>query len=89
VSTINALEFDGSSGIYPNPSNGLFQLTGNGLGDNEPMRISITNLAGLSIYSSERATKNQVIDITNVSAGIYFVNIIQGKSVTSVKLIKQ
>jgi hypothetical protein len=89
VSTINALEFDGSSGIYPNPSNGLFQLTGNGLGDNEPMRISITNLAGLSIFSSDRATKNQVIDITNVSAGIYFVNIIQGKSVTSVKLIKQ
>ena len=89
INAIDAIEFEGYLTIYPNPSNGLFQLINIGLADNEPMRVSIKNLAGVSVYSNDNATKNQVIDITNVSAGIYFVNIIQGKSVTSLKLFKQ
>lgn len=73
--------------IYPNPSNGTFQINSNGL---QVSRLEIYNLLGEKIYTSTKnAESNFTIDISNQSKGIYFVKIYEGEKSYTNKIIVQ
>ncbi|KAB2917661.1 MAG: DUF5011 domain-containing protein [Bacteroidetes bacterium] len=63
-----------SLGVYPNPSNGIFEVifTGESCG-----RLTITDIQGRTVHSMEAATLNSgrtPINISEMPAGLYFVN---------------
>lgn len=57
--------------IYPNPSKGEFQMTTN---IKEPMNVVVFNLVGQTVYSKANVTSNTVINIRDITSGIYFVS---------------
>lgn len=63
-------------GVAPNPSNGIFELTGLSANQN----YQIVNATGQIIATSQNST----IDLSNMENGIYFLNAAQ----RSVKLVK-
>jgi hypothetical protein len=74
--------------IYPNPSEGIFNIA---MGTINPKTILVYDIIGKIVYSKSEFETNQsnvAFDISDVSAGVYFVKIIsENKSVTR-KIIK-
>jgi hypothetical protein len=74
--------------IYPNPSEGIFNIA---MGTINPKTILVYDIVGKIVYSKSEFETNQsnvAFDISDVSAGVYFVKIIsENKSVTR-KIIK-
>ena len=58
--------------IYPNPSNGIYTLS---YGDVTIKNIEIFDVTGKIIYQQNQLSNQATIDITNASAGVYFVKI--------------
>ncbi|MBA2613162.1 MAG: PKD domain-containing protein [Bacteroidetes bacterium] len=86
---INPVEFENFNyAIYPNPNNGQFELTMDGLG-NETVKIKIYNLIGEVVYETETVKDNLVkkINLDNVSNGVYFVKINSGNKESTKKII--
>jgi len=55
--------------IYPNPTSGLFQISGDGY-----YAVVITDAAGRTVMNID-ATNNTIVDLTAFEKGIYFVRI--------------
>lgn len=72
--------------IYPNPSQGKFNVQ---VKDNlEPnATIRVLNALGQEIYNTSITSHNQTIDISNLSNGLFFVNILNGSSSSTSKII--
>jgi hypothetical protein len=74
--------------IYPNPSEGIFNVAMRTI---NPKTILVYDIIGKIVYSKSEFETNQsnvAFDISDVSAGVYFVKIIsENKSVTR-KIIK-
>lgn len=76
--------------IYPNPSNGIFTISGNKVDD--AVRISIYNSNGKLIYQSADEYINnfdEQIDISGFSKGIYFVKLQSATSMEMKKILLQ
>lgn len=56
--------------LYPNPSNGEFQMITN---VEQPMELTVFNMLGQTVYSAGNVTSNTVIDLTGVKNGLYQV----------------
>lgn len=56
--------------LYPNPSNGQFQMITN---VKAPTEVNIFNVQGQTVYTKGNVTSNTVIDISGVKSGIYYV----------------
>lgn len=69
--------------IYPNPSNGLFNIQVNG-SLSDIYTIEIYNHSGELVYGGRTLHSNNVIDLSNKSKGLYFYKIISTKDVVSV-----
>lgn len=76
---------DASLNVYPNPSNGLFTITG--IEQNE--NISIYNTLGELIKTFQTEKINTTIDLSDNSNGIYFIKIKNSNGEAIHKLIKQ
>ncbi len=83
----------GTIAVYPNPSNGVFQIDFN---TNNDMNISVlvTNVLGESVYVKDLGSINgmhkDAIDITNAAPGVYYVTIVSNnEKVMTSKLVKQ
>lgn len=78
--------------VYPNPSNGLFELSFV-LPTEEVANISISNLAGKEVYHEVVAANtpryNSTINITKMPQGMYFLNITQNGLTHTSKVILQ
>ncbi|WP_046755774.1 T9SS type A sorting domain-containing protein [Kordia jejudonensis] len=78
--------------IYPNPSNGNYSIQPNfkTAVNEKAYEITITNIAGKSIFTKETIPLNRSyhLDITNYTAGIYFLKITVGNTTEVKKLIK-
>jgi uncharacterized delta-60 repeat protein len=91
-SVINTgLKSNTSSGditTYPNPSSGLIYFKGN---INTPLqaKIEVRNSLGKLIFSETNFHMNQAVDLSNVTRGIYFIQISDGSKMQSFKVIKQ
>ncbi len=76
---------------WPNPSNGIFNFNLNTISSDKEIAISIHDIAGKVIYQQEKlSTKsNHTWDASNVSSGIYLVNVIGQKTTKRFKIIKK
>jgi hypothetical protein len=72
--TLATQKFDiNNVAIYPNPSNGIYNLS---YGDVTIKNIEIFDVTGKIIYQQNQLSNSEAtIDITNASAGVYFVKI--------------
>jgi photosystem II stability/assembly factor-like uncharacterized protein len=76
--------------VYPNPSNGQFTVQIGGA-ETEDAVVSIVDLVGSTVYQNTIHNSSTVIekgyDLRNISKGVYFVNIVNGKTQFTQKLI--
>lgn len=75
--------------VYPNPSSDLFTIEFNWL-EQKDLSITVYNIMGKLVFAS---TKNNVtegklvIDLSNESSGMYFINVDDGKNIISKKVM--
>jgi hypothetical protein len=70
--------------IYPNPSTGIFNINLTGISN--PIEIIVTNSQGQLIYSGQMSGSQQ-LDLSNQPNGVYFIRLVNEKSVRLEKLI--
>jgi len=73
---------------YPNPSSSTFTLLLKGY-SNDKVTIVVTNLLGNKVYQTEGLMRQQYVFGNDFAPGIYLVQVLQGNSKQSMKLIKQ
>ncbi len=72
-----------SVAVYPNPAIGYFTLSSTKGG-----QASIIDVAGRTVLTKQIASGNNTIDVENLTAGVYFVNVVlEDGSKTSAKLM--
>lgn len=86
LTNVASLNSAGEISIFPNPSNGMFWITGINNGKN-PVRISVRNVLGATVLSFEKYEKNLMIDMSDASQGIYFVDILIDNTISSQKIV--
>ncbi len=79
-----------SASIYPNPSNGTFNLKFQ-LSEKLPISITVVDVSGKEVYT-ERVNDfdgfyDKEINVSEASNGVFFVNIAQGDKIFSEKII--
>ncbi|MGB0886446.1 MAG: T9SS type A sorting domain-containing protein, partial [Chitinophagales bacterium] len=79
---INDLAFENIS-VYPNPTNGIINLNVS----EELSTIKIMDLTGKTIKVFNAEAKQ--LDISNFTAGIYFLEIANAERKSVVKIVKQ
>ncbi len=81
--TTNILE---NISVYPNPSNGIITIQRS---SNEKMNFSIFDITGKQIHSQKNITDNlYTINLSNITKGVYFINISVNDKIITKKLIK-
>lgn len=73
--------------LYPNPTTGLFTINFSTSLKNAP--VSIFDVNGKLIQQQRMTGNNQQFNLSGVSAGIYFIKIIEGKRTIEIKVIKE
>lgn len=77
--------------LYPNPNNGTFKLTINGMENSRNAELQVTNILGEVVYQSTAQITNgmiqQDINLQNINTGTYFVRIITPNKVFNTKTI--
>ena len=75
--------------IYPNPTNGNFTLEQKGNSDFRNVRVEVYSMTGEPVLTGEIiGQKKQEFMFSDVPAGLYFVKVISGSYVETIKLIK-
>ncbi len=72
--------------IYPNPNNGLFNITTK---VGEKATVEVMNLQGQVVYKNSLTAAHQEIDLREEAKGVYFVNITSTKGVEVHKIVIQ
>lgn len=70
--------------IFPNPSNGTFEITLGQVDSNS--KIEIFNIIGHKVFEKSEITESS-ITINNLTKGVYLINIIQTDSIITKKII--
>jgi len=88
-SPIERVEFIGQNRIqvFPNPSDGIFHLANSSQLDIEGVRV-VNNL-GQMVYPLIRKEEDVTIDLSQLSQGIYILQVWNGSSLTSTRLVKR
>lgn len=84
--TLGNSDFENTANItiYPNPSNGIFNIV-----SQENVSIEIYNLLGKLVFNQPLANGTNSIDISNFNTGVYLLKTIDGNgNIKSHKLIK-
>lgn len=68
-------------GMYPNPSNGQLNIS-----TDRELQITIHDILGKKVFSKD-GINTEVLDVSHLNNGMYLVNISDGTSMTSKKLI--
>ncbi len=58
--------------LYPNPSDGIFNIK---FTETKTRRINVIDLQGRIVYSEFNSNQNTRLDLSNLSKGIYFIDI--------------
>ena len=73
--------------VYPNPANSFVNISCNSA--TKPTTVEIYDMLGrLKISKSQEALEFTTLDVSNLSPGMYFVNIVSGNQQQSKKIIK-
>lgn len=90
IKTINGIS---SLSVYPNPANGLLTLSVNSSNPVSGCQLSVSNVLGQTTYSQsvdlESGTNKFSINISNLSEGVYFINLQNGGKVFTTKFVKE
>lgn len=70
---------------YPNPVNNNLNLSS----QKEINNVSVYNMVGQEVYSSTPNTMTDVVDMSGLQAGAYFVKVTVGNATKTVKVIKK
>ena len=70
--------------VFPNPSNGVFNIEGNGL-----RKIEVINACGQTILLKEVEGNLMQIDLGNKANGIYLLRVITNNGITTKQFIKE
>jgi hypothetical protein len=70
--------------LYPNPAQNTVYVT---LNTDAPAQISVLNVIGQEVRSYNVSDKNLALDIQGLQQGIYMIQVTQGTSTISKKLI--
>jgi len=73
--------------LYPNPTNGKFQIALSELHTDRKCELEIYNVKGERIYKSPITSAKSEIDITNQKSGIYFIKFYDGLSVHTERIV--
>ena len=79
-----------SSTLYPNPTNGTITIPSSNFKTGK-LRIELTGLDGNQIrvlYDNIYQGNNLIFDLSGLPQGTYFIKAIQGKTITTFKVIK-
>lgn len=78
--------------VFPNPTDGITQLKFQS-SEKTTLKISLTDVAGHQIMETEvkdfSGFYNEILDLTDYAAGLYFVQIMQGEQVWTEKIVLQ
>ncbi len=72
--------------VFPNPVDNRLTIQSN---TTTNYAISIVNLQGQLVFSSEKNTSNTILDYTNYADGMYLLNIVSTSGNKTFKIIKQ
>jgi len=72
--------------IYPNPATDIVSINSK---DNRIKNLSITNISGQIVYQKQVKGFDSTVNISNLSKGVYFLNVVTEKGVFVEKIIKQ
>jgi hypothetical protein len=89
ILSINENIFSGKLTVYPNPSTGVFNLDLVEVKNGDYV-ISVSNILGDKVYSEVRNVNNTtsaVLDLSDLSSGIYMLNVQNDNSSISRKII--
>ena len=71
--------------LYPNPNSGDFSLQLPS--DDEQVKVTITNVSGQIVFSSERYFSGDTINLKGLSKGLYFVKVFYNQTTETLKFI--
>jgi len=74
--------------IYPNPSNGIFNVEVKEFDENKIYKVEVYNIQGVKIYEAYQVQKKIMLDLSMDENGIYIVRLISDKDVYNKKIIK-
>ncbi len=73
--------------VYPNPANDVLNISF--ANDEEDKKISIFDMQGICVYSSENAIFNKAIDIKSLGSGMYILKVYSTNQVCTQVFCKQ
>ena len=79
----------GEFNVYPNPNNGIFTVELNNIKADD-YRISVTNVLGQEVYVSNKEVSTLIsekIDLSDLSKGVYMLEIFNSESIITEKII--
>lgn len=88
VSGVNETESADFISAYPNPANNTVNIRVNRT-NNDPMQIQIVNTVGQVVSSSNNVGVNNIYNIENLEAGVYFVQVTCNGVMHTTKIVKQ
>jgi len=74
--------------IYPNPTNGFFNINLNEL-KGENTKVEVVSISGQTVFLTQTNEDIVNVDLNNYSKGIYFVKILSEKGVVNYKIVLQ
>jgi PKD repeat protein len=90
---IDELTTFSSLSVYPNPATNAVSLNVNSSKAYSDCQLSINNMLGQNVYakSIDLASGSNTVnmDITNLTAGVYFISLQNGKDVVTTKFVKE
>jgi hypothetical protein len=70
--------------IFPNPTNGLLTIKGNGA-----YSIIIMDISGRIVYSKEQNAEQSTIDVSDLHRGVYIVQLSRNNKIFTRRIVKQ
>ncbi|MBA3705921.1 MAG: T9SS type A sorting domain-containing protein [Bacteroidetes bacterium] len=73
--------------VYPNPANDKLYIRSNLINPSQNITYNVIDLFGRIVLKNTN-TNSEYIDISNISEGVYFIQVIDGQNISTIKFIK-
>lgn len=87
IVSVNIGKEDASIILSPNPAKNILRVSG--LSNIGTANISIISSSGNVVKKTVSSNKDCLIDISNLSAGIYYVRVVENKKIANLKFVKE
>lgn len=92
VSVLESLSNGIGAKVYPNPSNGLFELELNNL-PAQAVKVSVYDLMGKQLFARDLNVQSTVyktgLDLQHIAKGVYFLKVMAGEQVSTLRITIQ